>query len=63
MLAKKGYEYAEKNFGRIDEIKRIDRPPKPLLTGNQAIALGAVKAGLKVYIAYPRPLPRLFCIF
>jgi 2-oxoglutarate ferredoxin oxidoreductase subunit alpha len=53
LLAKKGYEYTEKNFGRIDEIKRIDRPPKPLLTGNQAIALGAVKAGLKVYIAYP----------
>ena len=53
VLAKKGYEYAEKNFGRIDELKRIDRPPKPLLTGNQAIALGAVKAGLKVYIAYP----------
>ncbi|MCW3993441.1 MAG: 2-oxoacid:acceptor oxidoreductase subunit alpha [Candidatus Bathyarchaeota archaeon] len=52
-LAKKGYEYAEKNFGRIGEIKRVDRLPKPLLTGNQAIALGAVKAGLKVYIAYP----------
>jgi 2-oxoglutarate ferredoxin oxidoreductase subunit alpha len=52
-LAKKGYEYAEKNFDRIGEIKRIDRSPKPLLTGNQAIALGAVKAGLNVYIAYP----------
>lgn len=53
VLAKKGYEYAEKNFDRIGEVKRIDRPPKPLLTGNQCIALGAVKAGLKVYIAYP----------
>jgi len=35
------------------KIKEIDQEPSPLLTGNEAIALGAVKAGLDLYIAYP----------
>jgi len=53
VLAKNGYEYAEKSFDKISEVKKVERPPRPLLTGNEAIALGAAKAGLKVYIAYP----------
>lgn len=34
-------------------LKRLDREMQPLVTGNEAIALGAVHAGLKMYIAYP----------
>lgn len=34
------------------KLKRGDRP-RPMPTGNQAIALGAVAAGLDVYLAYP----------
>ena len=51
-LLNMGYEYAEKNFDRIRELE-IKEGNKRLLTGNEAIALGAAKAGLKLYIAYP----------
>ncbi len=34
-------------------LTRLDMDPQPLLTGNQAIALGAVQGGLNMYIAYP----------
>ncbi|OPY49571.1 MAG: 2-oxoglutarate synthase subunit KorA [Methanosaeta sp. PtaU1.Bin112] len=30
-----------------------DRKPLPIITGNQAIALGLIKAGLGAYVAYP----------
>lgn len=52
-LAQKGYEHAEENFERIRELDFPDREDAPLLTGNQAISLGASGAGLDVYIAYP----------
>ncbi|MBZ9577669.1 2-oxoacid:acceptor oxidoreductase subunit alpha [Patescibacteria group bacterium] len=42
-----------KKLGKIFKLPLLKNPPKPLLTGNEAIALGAVKAGLKAYIAYP----------
>ncbi len=32
---------------------QLDMAPQPLLTGNQAIGLGAVQGGLNMYIAYP----------
>jgi 2-oxoglutarate ferredoxin oxidoreductase subunit alpha len=51
-LLNMGYEFGEKNFERIKEIEVKDGS-KRLLTGNEVIALGAVKAGLKFYIAYP----------
>ena len=38
---------------RTRSVTRKDSPPRPLMTGNEAIALGAVKAGLKMYVAYP----------
>lgn len=53
VLAKKGYEYAEKNFEKLLGVGKVGEPAGYLLTGNEAIALGAVKAGLKVYAAYP----------
>jgi len=35
------------------KIPKLDNALKPLITGNEAVALGAVKAGLKAYVAYP----------
>lgn len=52
-LAEKGYEYGEESFEKIRELEVQDREETPLLTGNQAISLGAAKAGLDMYIAYP----------
>ena len=43
-----GYNSLEKNH----DVKKIGSPRK-ILTGNEAVALGAVGAGLKIYIAYP----------
>ncbi len=48
-VAKIGYEIAPERIKVLKQRKQT----KPLLTGNEAIALGAVKAGLKLYIAYP----------
>ncbi|MFW5912375.1 MAG: 2-oxoacid:acceptor oxidoreductase subunit alpha [Candidatus Hadarchaeota archaeon] len=53
VLADKGYEYSEDNFDRIRTMEGTDREDIPILTGNKAIALGAAKAGLQTYIAYP----------
>jgi 2-oxoglutarate ferredoxin oxidoreductase subunit alpha len=47
-----GYKHAEKNIKRIKEIK-VKKSDKKLFTANETIALGAVKAGLKLYVAYP----------
>jgi 2-oxoglutarate ferredoxin oxidoreductase subunit alpha len=47
---------AQRGFNEAKEIKKIESlscPGLPLLTGNQAIGLGLIKAGLKTYIAYP----------
>jgi len=38
---------------RVRFVPKLNKPGKPIMTGNEAIALGAVKAGLKMYIAYP----------
>lgn len=35
------------------KIKKLNQKSLPVLTGNEAISLGAVKAGLGFYIAYP----------
>jgi len=48
---------AEAAYGRAGEprvrIQKLDSPALPLMAGNEALALGAVRAGLKIYIAYP----------
>lgn len=53
--ARSGYEYAKTNFSQL--VVKCNPPsapkPKMLMTGNQAIALGAVMAGCKFYAAYP----------
>ncbi len=53
--ARSGYEYAKANFSpmNVKTEKPIVGNPKMLMTGNQAIALGAAMAGCKFYAAYP----------
>jgi len=48
-IAKKAYEEVED----LVVIEDLHQEVKPLLTGNEALSLGAVKAGLDLYIAYP----------
>ncbi len=52
-LAEAGYSYASRELPRVREAGSTGERPKPVLTGNQAAALGAVKAGLRYYYAYP----------
>jgi len=47
------YREAYNSVGEIHKVKRISEKKKDLLTGNEAIALGAVDGGLEVYVAYP----------
>ena len=52
----KNLEIAKKAYDGVESVARIEKlknKPKPLLTGNEAIALGAAKAGLENYFAYP----------
>ncbi len=49
-LAKQGFDIVKNNFLSLD---KLNNSPVPLLSGNEAIALGAVKAGLKGYFSYP----------
>jgi 2-oxoglutarate ferredoxin oxidoreductase subunit alpha len=61
---KMGYEYARKHYAR-DFAYKLEktssaRNRKMLLTGNEAIGLGAIRAGCKFYAAYPMtPATRL----
>lgn len=55
--ARQGFQYAEKNFGgqfyrQLKSAKKIHRD-QILVTGNEAVALGALAAGCKFYAAYP----------
>lgn len=43
-------KYSEK-FGFV--LEKRDAPDRMLLTGNEAVAMGALKAGLKFYSSYP----------
>jgi len=48
-----GYRTAEKLGTSHPKALTIQGPPKLLMTGNQAIALGAAAAGLKFLVQYP----------
>jgi len=53
-VSQAGYEYADENFETVDFELDLDyNVRRPVLTGNQALALGAVAAGCKFYAAYP----------
>jgi 2-oxoglutarate ferredoxin oxidoreductase subunit alpha len=51
-VAKIGFELAKKIDFKL-KIEKLNQRPKEILTGNEAIGLGAVKSGLKIYFAYP----------
>jgi len=48
-IAKKAYDETKELF----KIEKLKDKANPLLTGNEAIALGAIDAGLDIYSAYP----------
>lgn len=48
-VARRGYDSAVE-FCRVE---RLDQESLPIMTGNQAIGLGLIRAGLKAYVAYP----------
>jgi 2-oxoglutarate ferredoxin oxidoreductase subunit alpha len=48
-VVRRAYDAAEERF----RVPALDRPPIPVLTGNEAIALGLLRGGLDAYIAYP----------
>jgi len=53
-LAKEGYSYGEAAKGSLGFIlKKRQSGKKLFLTGNDATALGALAAGMRIYFAYP----------
>ena len=48
-IAHKGFEMAQ----IVDSLEVIQQPLLPVISGNQAITLGLLKAGLQAYVAYP----------
>jgi 2-oxoglutarate ferredoxin oxidoreductase subunit alpha len=52
--AQAGYEYSRREFkGKIRRLDPLSPPQRLLLTGNEAISLGAIAAGCKFMAAYP----------
>ena len=52
--AKAGYDYVRsERKGKFGKIKPLSKPKRMLLTGNEAISLGAIAAGCKFMAAYP----------
>lgn len=52
-VAKAGYDYAREKFVPLGYEWNFSRVRRPFITGNEAMALGAVAAGCKFYSAYP----------
>ncbi|MEM5777594.1 MAG: 2-oxoacid:acceptor oxidoreductase subunit alpha, partial [Candidatus Aenigmatarchaeota archaeon] len=54
-VAKAGYEYVLEKFQNINKIKikSNEKQKRMYINGNEAIAIGAIKAGCKFYAAYP----------
>jgi 2-oxoglutarate ferredoxin oxidoreductase subunit alpha len=52
-LARAGYDYATKNLKPFDHALPHTDTPYAVLSGNEAMAMGAAAAGLKFYCAYP----------
>jgi 2-oxoglutarate ferredoxin oxidoreductase subunit alpha len=48
-IARAGFDQAKEN----QKIEKLNQKPLPLITGNEAVALGALRAGLEAYISYP----------
>lgn len=52
-VAKAGYDYARERFVPLGYKWNFSRKQRPFLTGNEALAIGAVAAGCRFYSAYP----------
>jgi 2-oxoglutarate ferredoxin oxidoreductase subunit alpha len=48
-VAKRAYDLVE----IVHPVTKGTKPPRPLLTGNEAIGMGMVKGGLDAYVSYP----------
>lgn len=51
--AKAGYDFVKSKTKPITSVKPLSKKKKMLIGGNEALALGAVKGGMKFYAAYP----------
>ena len=52
--AKAGYDYVQSEYkGKFRKIEPLSKDNRMLLTGNEAISLGAIAAGCKFMAAYP----------
>jgi 2-oxoglutarate ferredoxin oxidoreductase subunit alpha len=52
-IARAGYDHASQNLERPAIDWQFSRVRRPFITGNTALAMGAVAGGLKFYAAYP----------
>jgi 2-oxoglutarate/2-oxoacid ferredoxin oxidoreductase subunit alpha len=52
-IARAGYDYAHQNFEPSSLAWHFSHIRRPFVTGNEAVGMGAVAAGLKFYAAYP----------
>ena len=52
-LMEEGYNFAKENNFPQRKLEKGEKPPYPILYGNDSIALSAVRSGMKVYTAYP----------
>jgi 2-oxoglutarate/2-oxoacid ferredoxin oxidoreductase subunit alpha len=54
-VARKGYDYAQQQYEKHSHhrLTAVKAPKRMVMTGNEAIALGAVAAGMKFFAAYP----------
>jgi len=48
-IAERGYTASQEAF----KIDQLNNPPRSLLSGNEALALGLINGGLDAYLAYP----------
>ena len=51
--AKEGYDHYLQNFKKLDVTLKTSDRKFYLISGGESLALGAVNAGLKMYVAYP----------
>ncbi|MHB1709444.1 MAG: 2-oxoacid:acceptor oxidoreductase subunit alpha [Thermoplasmataceae archaeon] len=51
--AKEGYDYYLSNFKKLDKNLQYGNAKRYMMAGGEAVGLGAVSGGLKMYVGYP----------
>ena len=51
--AKEGYDYYTSNFKKLDKNIQYGDAKRYMMAGGEAVGLGAVSGGLKMYVGYP----------